>query len=739
MPDDKIKISALPSALAFNNTDEMPIVQDNGGSKTTKKGTVQGLGSHIVETMNFSSELDTDSNSIIGAINEVASDKNLADPYSSTSFYIPGQYCIYNTVLYKCITASANEDFDPTKWDEVLITEELGGDVSTKMDKANPTGTGSLAVGSNVSASGTASTALGTSNTASGDNSHAEGFGTTASALAAHAENDHTTASGLSSHAEGYGTIANHASQHVFGECNVADPSSAAATARGNFVEIVGNGANTNNRSNARTLDWDGNETLAGDLKYNGNTSISSKIASLETTEYYNVSERIITTWTAGYVSYNGTVHESTSYKYSGEISVNEGDKIYFYSVSGYITSSYRFLAAYNSNGNVVESKGGQNIAAPYVVPSGISKIIVTISNMITVAYGEKVHQENRLVPALKPDVDSLLLVSANAKSNSFFYEFDYTSGTTFSGTENLDDICGYRVCFTAKISSSVTGIAKIGKGIGNDYGGGIGFDGTNLYLYLGANASPQSTKAHGLTLKDYVSIVIDAPYKAYEATVTISTNGGRYEWTLGVWRSNYGHISFEAPDNYNECKISYTCEGLTKETWLYGDSYFSNSDNARWTKYLVYSGHTNYLLNGYGGRTSINAFTAFKTDLSMNRAPRRVVWCMGMNDKDTDSAPNASWLSALEEVISLCEQLNIELILATIPNVPSSSAKNNFKNAYVEASGYRYIDFAKAVSLNGDSSWYDNMLNSDNVHPNEQGAIALYSCAVSTVPELLF
>lgn len=282
MPDDKIKISALPSALAFNNTDEFAIVQDNGGSKTTKKGTVQGLGSHIVETMNFSSELDTDSNSIIEAINEAASDKNLAEPYSSTSFYLPGDYCIYNTVLYKCTAASAMEDFDPTKWDEVLITEELGGDMSSKMDKANPTGTGSLAVGSSVSASGNNSTALGTSNTASGGNSHAEGFGTTASALAAHAENDHTTASGASSHAEGYGTIANHASQHVFGECNVADPSSAAATARGNFVEIVGNGANTNNRSNARTLGWDGTETLAADLVFNNATTPQSLTSELQ-------------------------------------------------------------------------------------------------------------------------------------------------------------------------------------------------------------------------------------------------------------------------------------------------------------------------------------------------------------------------------------------------------------------------------------------------------------------------
>ena len=36
-------------------------------------------------------------------------------------------------------------------------------------------------------------------------------------------------------------------------------------------MEIIGNGAE-NNRSNARTLDWNGNETLAGNLTIQGNS-----------------------------------------------------------------------------------------------------------------------------------------------------------------------------------------------------------------------------------------------------------------------------------------------------------------------------------------------------------------------------------------------------------------------------------------------------------------------------------
>jgi hypothetical protein len=64
-------------------------------------------------------------------------------------------------------------------------------------------------------------------------------------------------------------TIAQRQSQHVFGEYNIADTMGTIVT-RGNYVEIVGNGT-SNARSNARTLDWNGNEVLAGKLTVGAN------------------------------------------------------------------------------------------------------------------------------------------------------------------------------------------------------------------------------------------------------------------------------------------------------------------------------------------------------------------------------------------------------------------------------------------------------------------------------------
>lgn len=114
-------------------------------------------------------------------------------------------------------------------------------------------------------------TTIGTNSFSSGDNceasaedSHAEGRYTVASGHYSHAEGNYTTASGMASHAAGTVTIANHASQYTFGEYNVEDSSSASALSRGNYVEIVGNGTASNAQSNARALDWSGNEYLNG-------------------------------------------------------------------------------------------------------------------------------------------------------------------------------------------------------------------------------------------------------------------------------------------------------------------------------------------------------------------------------------------------------------------------------------------------------------------------------------------
>ena len=119
-------------------------------------------------------------------------------------------------------------------------------------------------------------------NSTIGSYSFVQGNSITASGIYSQGTGQTTSATGDYSHTEGFHTTANHKSQHVFGEYNIADPSTAAATARGNYVEIVGNGTSSTS-SNARTLDWDGNEWLAGSLTipYNETSSGYTYTASI--------------------------------------------------------------------------------------------------------------------------------------------------------------------------------------------------------------------------------------------------------------------------------------------------------------------------------------------------------------------------------------------------------------------------------------------------------------------------
>ena len=155
----------------------------------------------------------------------------------------------------------------------------LGIKATAEGDGTTASGNYSHAEGSGSIANGNASHAEGYQTVANGMYSHAEGYQTEANAHYAHAEGYITKASGLNSHAEGEGTIASsqnaHAegfsttaqgkSQHVFGEYNILDTTGTTYT-RGEYVEIVGNGTSGTARANARTLDWSGNEVLAGKL-----------------------------------------------------------------------------------------------------------------------------------------------------------------------------------------------------------------------------------------------------------------------------------------------------------------------------------------------------------------------------------------------------------------------------------------------------------------------------------------
>ena len=110
---------------------------------------------------------------------------------------------------------------------------------------------------------GTESSAVGMEVQASGMAAHAEGYGVRAAGNFSHAEGSFTKALNEDSHAEGYSTIASSDYQHVQGKNNIEDKDN-------KYAHIVGNGFDLNTRSNAHTLDWEGNAWYSGKLSQEG-------------------------------------------------------------------------------------------------------------------------------------------------------------------------------------------------------------------------------------------------------------------------------------------------------------------------------------------------------------------------------------------------------------------------------------------------------------------------------------
>lgn len=157
---------------------------------------------------------------------------------------------------YVPITRKVNEKTLDT--DIVLTATDIGG------DRTKATGENSHAEGTQCEALGDSSHAEGIQTKASGLWSHVEGSQTRANGPGSHAEGTGSWATGPSSHAEGYGTEAAGEYQHVQGKHNVIDEAN-------KFADIVGNGADILNKSNAYALDWDGNLYLKGGVYVNCN------------------------------------------------------------------------------------------------------------------------------------------------------------------------------------------------------------------------------------------------------------------------------------------------------------------------------------------------------------------------------------------------------------------------------------------------------------------------------------
>lgn len=299
------------------------------------------------------------------------------------------------------------------------------------------------------------------------------------------------------------------------------------------------------------------------------------------------------------------------------------------------------------------------------------------------------------------------------------------------------------RISFTCDIDEmGDDAVIRVGHGFEISSAGWVEITKTKISVcrFYGWHKPPKSFSLPETELEmeisEFLTVAINKDVAGNGVFVIVTTKGGMKKFPLGSFAGDIGPI-FASPLNceIKNCKLSFIADGYGDPVWVFGDSYLSMGDPARWPYYLYRDGYSKVLLAGYSGMNTQSGLADFKIAVQRG-APKFCLWCLGMNNGDKTEEPNPDWLASTEEFLAICKEKKITPILSTIPSTPV--VNNDYKNEWVRNSGYRYIDFNRAVGAHVDKAWYPNMLYTDNVHPARAGAEALYSQVIIDFPEIM-
>lgn len=342
-----------------------------------------------------------------------------------------------------------------------------------------------------------------------------------------------------------------------------------------------------------------------------------------------------------------------------------------------------------------------------------------------------------------RQDIANLKESQTTYRASGLVRKADLITDGTMVLCTHIDNKKNASYDFWCNVDSNFTSVS-VGHGYNVSYSGYATVDATYLTWYT-SNGVQQNKEPHGLDISGFIHVSIEQDDNA-KANVKIMSSGGEYTMSgLCTFAGCRGDVFAKAVGTVTNAVLSANFRDIKKDVWVFGDSYVSMADPARWPYYAVASNHTNFYLNGFGGANSSHAIASFREMIEFAE-PKVVIWAVGMNNSDT-TVINTQYQSYVDEVISVCKEKGITVILCTIPNTPTR--KHIHKNAYIKSSGYRYVDFACAVGAESEgSTWYEGMLEGSNteaaetlnerVHPTALGAKALYNRLITDAPEMM-
>jgi hypothetical protein len=319
--------------------------------------------------------------------------------------------CLYNKDDSEMVidTSSLISKENPVFTGSMSMNRKEGatiGEYSVAIGKiVEASGECSYAEGKNTTASGWSSHAEGEETKAKGQTSHAEGDNSIAEGISSHAEGSYAVASGITSHAEGEGTKAygksSHAEgsfttassnyQHVQGKYNIEDKSN-------KYAHIVGNGKSGMERSNAHTLDWEGNAWYAGKLSQEG---IPTEDKDLVTKKYVDDSRDNLVSNIYGNNIYNFQITEDEFNSLCNLLYNDRNNKIALNSISSdtlnTIIGGHTWYNAISFNKKIIlkvksTGSGGLVVYTKYestdgYVNYGLLSLKSNESNIVTISY----------------------------------------------------------------------------------------------------------------------------------------------------------------------------------------------------------------------------------------------------------------------------------------------------------------------------------------------------------------
>ena len=429
---------------------------------------------------------------------------------------------------------------------------------------------------------------------------------------------------------------------------------------------------------------------------------------------------------------YTGDTADTYSYTDYIDVSDHVGKIVYISRLSGQTMIAYnaRSICAYTSKSELAFiSESGVSSQSTFEIKDGYKYIRICVANSLKATVQAEYDGITEFAEYFEP-YKVFRPVTIGNKNILMSEVASAAAGGLYEISKNIHNKKNQMISFYGEFANFDALRVGHGYNVGT-YGSSVYITPTTLTIYNGT--TNVATHTHGLTINEFIGVVITQGIDT-TVSVTITSIDGDYtvKSAMNLCRDSVFFISSQY--EMTNCKLSVKYSDMEKDIYLFGDSYTSIADSARYPFYIQKHNFNNMMMVGYGGIDSATMLPTLYSVLTMSK-PKYLVWALGMNDGSDGDSYNESWKNVIDTVIELCDKYKITPIFATIPCVPTID--HTKKNAWIKSSGYRYIDFAKAVGAEeAGSTWRTGMLSSDNIHPSQLGAKALALRFMVDVPE---